>query len=114
MKSCIFCGIIKGAIPSEIIYQDKYIVAFNDIKPMAPIHILMVPKKHIKNFIDIQDDDNKFIHAIIKAIKKLAKKYEIVEKGFRQVINTKDDGGQTVDHLHWHLLGGRKMTWPPG
>ncbi|MGB9839235.1 histidine triad nucleotide-binding protein [Thermovenabulum sp.] len=111
---CIFCKIIKKEIPSNIVYEDDNIIAFKDINPQAPVHLLVVPKKHIPNLLEIEEKDSFLILEITRVIKELAKTYNIDDRGFRVVINTGDEGGQTVHHLHFHLLGGRFMTWPPG
>jgi histidine triad (HIT) family protein len=111
---CIFCRIIRKEIPSNIVYEDDNIIAFKDINPQAPVHLLVVPKKHIPNLLEVEEKDSFLILEITRVIKELAKTYNIDDKGFRVVINTGDEGGQTVHHLHFHLLGGRFMTWPPG
>lgn len=111
---CIFCKIINKEIPSSIVYEDEKVIAFKDINPQAPIHLLIVPKKHIPSLLEIEEKDSYLLTEIIKIIKELAKANNIDDKGFRVVVNTGDEGGQTVHHLHFHLLGGRFMTWPPG
>lgn len=108
---CVFCGIIEGAFKSEKVYEDDGIIAIKDISPVSPIHILIMPKKHSKN---ICEADSAVIADIMSKIPLIAKKAGVDENGFRLVINTGADGGQTVDHLHIHLLGGREMQWPPG
>lgn len=112
MPDCIFCKIVTGEFKTKFLFEDEKIVAFKDINPAAPLHILIVPKNHIENILDL--DDNSIMVSVLNAVKKLSRKYNIDEKGFRIVVNCKDDGGQTVNHLHFHLLGGRRMTWPPG
>lgn len=115
MSDCIFCKISNKEISSNFIYEDEFVVAFHDLNPQAPHHILIVPKKHIKNIFEFQDEDkNLAAHIFVDVVKKISKKIGVDESGFRLVINTGDDGGQTVGHVHVHLLGGRKMTWPPG
>lgn len=111
---CIFCKIASHEVPSNIVYEDDDVIAFKDINPQAPIHLLIVPKEHISSILDINNENGHIVNKIIKVAQSLAKKNNIDEKGFRLVINTGDDGGQTVKHLHFHLLGGRFMTWPPG
>ena len=108
MEDCIFCKIIKGEIPSNKVYEDDEILAFKDINPMAPVHILIVPKKHIESANDIEEEDEKVIGRIFTVIKKLAKEHNL-ENGYRIVNNCGEDGGQEVKHLHFHLLGGRKL-----
>lgn len=111
---CIFCKIAQGEIPSQKVYEDDLVVAFNDINPEAPVHILIVPKKHISSIASIDNDDLHIISHIYKVARDLAIKNGISEKGFRIVNNCGEDGGQTVMHLHFHMLGGRSLTWPPG
>ncbi|MBP2650721.1 MAG: HIT-like protein [Firmicutes bacterium] len=113
-QDCIFCKIINREIPSEVFYEDEHVLAFPDINPAAPVHILVIPKRHISNLTEIGSDDTALLGHIMTVIPKIAAKAGIAEDGFRIVINTKDNGGQTVHHLHCHLLGGRFMEWPPG
>lgn len=114
MDDCIFCKIIKGEIPSNKAYENEYVLAFHDIDKKAPVHILVIPKKHIQSFIHLGQEDYIYLEEIHKAVCLLAREYDLEEKGFRLVVNTGEQGGQTVNHLHFHLLGGRDMTWPPG
>lgn len=111
---CIFCKIAKKDIPAEIVYEDDRIIAFKDINPAAPTHILFIPKDHIEsvNFLENQHID--LVGEIILKIKEVANKLEIAGEGYRIVNNCGDLGGQTVNHLHFHLIGGRQMKWPPG
>ena len=106
---CIFCKIVNKEIPSKIIYEDEEIVAFNDIHPLTPIHILVIPKKHIESVLDIKQEDEKLIGKIYTVINKIAKDSGVDEKGFRVVTNCGADGGQEVRHLHFHLLAGKKL-----
>jgi histidine triad (HIT) family protein len=111
--SCLFCKIIDGSIPSTRIYEDEHCIAFSDIHPQAPVHLLVVPRKHISSLAEATSEDTPLLgHLSAKAAEIAAQKG--VAKGYRVVINTGPDGGQTVDHLHLHVLGGRHMTWPPG
>ena len=115
MADCIFCKIAAGEIPSQKVYEDESVVAFKDLSPKAPVHVLIVPKKHIQSIAHFQAEDKELTaHIFVDVVPKLANELGIAEGGFRVVMNTGDDGGQTVHHLHVHLLGGRKMTWPPG
>lgn len=115
MSDCIFCKIVNGEIKSQLVYEDETVAAFRDLNPQAPEHILIVPKKHVAKIIDFTaEDKNLAAHIFVDVVPEIAKKIGIDEKGFRLVINTGEEGGQTVNHLHVHLLGGRKMTWPPG
>ncbi len=111
---CIFCKIGAGEIPTKPVYEDEQIIVFPDIKPVAPVHVLIVPKKHIANLLEAQAEDTPLLNHILTTIPLLAGKLGLADDGFRIVINTKDNGGQTVHHLHFHLLGGRFMGWPPG
>jgi histidine triad (HIT) family protein len=114
MDNCLFCKIINGEITATKIYENKHIIAFNDIDPKAPIHILVIPKKHIRSINELNSSDINLAGEIILAAKKIAKDQGVDSKGFRVVFNTNDDGGQTVYHIHMHIMGGRQMQWPPG
>jgi histidine triad (HIT) family protein len=114
MPDCIFCKIIKGEIPSKKVYEDKEIFAFEDINPKAPIHILIIPKRHIDKSLDVKEEDKELIGSIFMTANRLAKEKGIAESGFRLVVNCNRDSGQDVFHVHFHLLGGRRMKWPPG
>ncbi|GEM_PF-321307 len=114
MQSCIFCKIVNGEISSRKVYEDEKVLAFHDINPQAPIHILVIPKKHIMTIREVNEDDKDLLFSIIKTCNKIADDMGIGEKGFRIVVNTNPYGGQTVYHLHFHLIGGRQMRWPPG
>ncbi|MBV9576219.1 MAG: histidine triad nucleotide-binding protein [Gammaproteobacteria bacterium] len=111
---CLFCKIAKGEIPANIIYQNDYVVAFDDIHPQAPQHKIIIPRKHIATLNDLQEEDNLLIATMIKSAAQLAKELDIAADGYRLVTNCNAKGGQTVYHLHLHLLGGKQMTWPPG
>lgn len=114
MKDCIFCKIANKEIPSNIVYEDDKIIAFKDAQPQAPIHILVIPKEHIKSFNELNESNVRLVNDIILTIRKLAKDLGIEEDGYRIVNNCGENGGQTVSHIHFHLLGGRKFSWPPG
>lgn len=111
---CIFCKIASGEIPAEIVYENEHVVAFKDIAPEAPVHIVVIPKKHYTNIIDMDETELSSVLEIHKAIRKIAEDTGIAEDGFRIVNNCNEQGGQTVFHLHYHLLGGRNLQWPPG
>ncbi|MDE3201524.1 MAG: histidine triad nucleotide-binding protein [Acidobacteriota bacterium] len=111
--SCLFCKIVEGSIPSTAIYQDSDCYAFADIGPQAPTHILIVPRKHIASLAATSEADAELLGHLVTIAAKIARDKALVN-GYRVVMNTGPDGGQTVDHLHLHLLGGRHMTWPPG
>lgn len=110
---CLFCKIIKREIPSDCIYEDDLVFAFRDIDPQAPKHFLVIPKKHIESVNDLMEEDEEHLLRIFLTIKKLAKE-EGLEKGYRVVTNIGQEGGQSVNHLHFHVLGGRSLQWPPG
>jgi histidine triad (HIT) family protein len=114
MSNCIFCKIIAGEIPSKKIYEDDEMLGFLDINPAAPVHFLVIPKKHINNIMEMGAQDTALLGRMFYKAQELAKQQGCEEKGGRFVINTKTEGGQTVDHLHIHFLGGRALGWPPG
>lgn len=111
---CLFCKIVSGDIPAEILYQDEQVLAFRDISPQAPTHILIIPKRHITTINDIAEEDAKLIGQMVLTAKKLAAQEGLAEDGYRLAMNCNENGGQSVYHIHLHLLGGRRMTWPPG
>ena len=113
MADCLFCKIIKGEIPSTKIYEDEYVYAFADIDPKAPFHAVVVPKIHIASAAEINESNSNYIAKIYEAIAKIAEN-ENLENGFRVVNNCGVDGGQTVGHIHFHLLARRNLQWPPG
>ncbi|TCS83733.1 histidine triad nucleotide-binding protein [Tepidibacillus fermentans] len=109
MSDCIFCKIVDGEIPANKVYEDEHFLAFHDIRPKAKIHVLVIPKKHIPTFMDIQEEDLTLIGKLHQVIQTVAKKLEIDETGFRVINNCKEHGGQEVYHLHYHVLGGEKL-----
>lgn len=109
MENCIFCKIIQKDVPAQIVYEDEMVVAFQDINPVAPVHILVVPRKHIPTFNDIQPEDRELVGHMAWVVKEVAKKHRISEKGYRVIANCGEDAGQVVYHLHYHLLGGRSF-----
>ena len=111
---CLFCKIINGLIPATIIDRNEYTLAFRDINPQAPVHILIIPLEHIDSCIDFNEHNIHNLSEMALLANKIAYKENIAESGYRWVINTGDNGGQTVEHIHLHLIGGRNMTWPPG
>ncbi|HAT1884151.1 TPA: histidine triad nucleotide-binding protein [Legionella pneumophila] len=112
--NCLFCKIVQGEIPATIVFEDKNIMAFRDIRPQAPTHLLIIPKRHIATINDVNDDDSELLANILIRAKKLARAEGLNEMGYRLVFNVNSGGGQEVYHIHLHLLGGRQMTWPPG
>ena len=111
---CLFCKIVGREVPASIVYEDDRVIAFNDIKPQAPTHVLVVPKRHIESLNDLQPGDDQIVGELIRRAAAIAKDRGVSAGGFRTVFNTNRDGGQTVFHIHVHLLGGRRMQWPPG
>jgi histidine triad (HIT) family protein len=113
-ETCIFCRIAAGEIPARTAYEDDVVFAFHDIDPRAPVHVLLVPRKHIGSVNDVSADDGEIIGRLVVAAKRLASELGVQTSGYRLVMNCGDDAGQSVDHIHLHLLGGRPMKWPPG
>ena len=114
MTDCLFCKIISREIPGAIVYEDERILAFNDINPQAPTHVLLVPKRHITSLTDLSVEDDQLVGELVRRAAAIARERGISAGGFRTVFNTNRDAGQSVFHIHLHLLGGRNMTWPPG
>ena len=114
MSDCLFCRIVRGDVKGNIVYQDNSVVAFKDINPKAPVHLLIVPRKHIATLLDLQQEDHSLIGKIFSVVNQLAKDQGIAQGGFRVVVNCGARAGQSVFHIHFHLLGGRPMAWPPG
>lgn len=112
--STIFTKIIAKEIPAKIVYEDADVLAFEDISPQAPVHILIIPKKEIPTLNDLQEEDAVLMGKLFLAAQKIAKEQGFAEQGYRTVFNCNEDGGQTVNHIHLHLLAGRSLTWPPG
>lgn len=114
MSECIFCQIVAKKIPAAIVHEDEHVLVLKDINPQAPVHLLLLPKRHVASILDLSKEDHKLLGHLIAVIQELAASNNLGENGFRAVINTGEDGGQTVPHLHIHLLGGRFLQWPPG
>ncbi len=114
MSDCLFCKIRDREIPAEIVFENEFVLAFNDINPQAPIHILIIPKEHIPTSNDISASNMDMLGEMHLAAKEIAMKKGIATDGYRTIINCNSDGGQVVFHLHMHLLGGRQLNWPPG
>jgi histidine triad (HIT) family protein len=110
---CIFCKLAAKEIPVQVIYEDEHVIAFPDTSPVAPTHVLVIPKQHVANLLEVSPE-SPLLARLMGAIPRIAAQLGVAEDGFRVVINTKEYAGQTVHHLHVHLLGGRIMTWPPG
>ena len=114
MIDCLFCKILKGEIPATIIYEDERMIAFKDINPQAPLHALIVPKRHIASLNDLVREDDALVGEMIRRAAAIAGQHGYADRGFRTVFNTNAEAGQTVFHIHLHLLAGRGLSWPPG
>jgi len=112
--ACLFCEIAAGRSPSRLVHEDERVVAFHDIRPQAPTHVLLVPRKHVTSLLELQPEDEALAGALVRTARDLARKLGIAQRGFRLVFNCGDDAGYSVDHIHLHLLGGRRLGWPPG
>jgi histidine triad (HIT) family protein len=111
---CLFCKIIAGEIPGAIVYQDERLVAFKDINPQAPMHVLIVPRRHIASLNEVKPDDDGLVGEMVRRAASLAAEHGHADRGYRTVFNCNADAGQTVFHIHLHVLGGRRLGWPPG
>jgi histidine triad (HIT) family protein len=112
--SCLFCQIVEGKIPARFVHQDDAVAAFHDINPGAPTHVLVVPKRHIASITDLAAGDDALIGRLVRTARDLAGELGLAGRGFRLVFNCGDDAGYSVNHIHLHLVGGRKLGWPPG
>jgi histidine triad (HIT) family protein len=111
---CLFCKIAQGEIPASLVFEDHELLAFRDINPQAPEHVLIIPKKHIATINEVEEEDASLLGHMILRAKKIAQLEQYSDSGYRLIFNTNADGGQAVYHIHLHLLAGRQMTWPPG
>jgi histidine triad (HIT) family protein len=114
MPDCLFCKIVAREIPASIVYEDDRVLAFNDINPQGPTHVLVVPKRHIATLNDLTPGDDQIVGELVRRAAAIASERAISAGGYRTVFNTNRDAGQTVFHIHLHLVGGRSLTWPPG
>ena len=114
MTDCLFCKIVSGAVPAALVYEDDSVVAFKDINPQAPLHVLIVPRRHIASLNDLTRDDDALLGSMVRVAASLATEHGYHDRGYRTVFNTNREAGQTVFHIHLHLLAGRGLTWPPG
>ncbi|HOM82229.1 MAG TPA: histidine triad nucleotide-binding protein [Armatimonadota bacterium] len=114
MSECIFCRIAAGSLPARVVYQDEQVVAFEDVNPQAPVHLLVIPRKHIPNLLGVGEEDEALGGHLMRVACQVAREKGVAESGFRVVANINRDAGQSVDHLHLHVLGGRGLGWPPG
>lgn len=112
--ACLFCEIVAGRIPSKKAYEDAELLAFHDINPQAPNHVLVVPKRHVTSLLDLAPSDDGLVGSMVRRAREIAKELGLAERGFRVVLNCGDDAGYSVFHIHLHLLGGRRLGWPPG
>lgn len=111
---CLFCKIVRGDIPADFVFESDDVVAFNDINPQAPLHVLVIPRRHISTINDLSADDAETVGKLFLAARQIAADAGVAESGYRVAMNCNEDGGQTVYHIHLHVLGGRRMGWPPG
>lgn len=114
MEDCLFCKIVKKEIHTKVVFENERILAFEDINPQAPLHILIIPKEHIASLNEVPEEKRNILAELLLQARQIAKEKGISEKGYRIVLNTAKDAGQAVFHIHFHLLGGRRMMWPPG
>jgi histidine triad (HIT) family protein len=114
MSDCLFCKIIAGQIPGSVVYQDEQLFAFKDINPQAPLHVLILPRRHIATLNDLTPADDALVGSMFRAAAALAKEHGYADRGYRTVFNTNREAGQSVFHIHLHLLAGRGLAWPPG
>jgi len=112
--SCLFCEIVAGRIPAKVAYQDDEVLAFHDINPQGPVHVLVVPKRHITSLLELTPEDDAVVGGLVRKARDLAAQQGLGERGFRLVFNCGDDAGYSVYHIHLHLVGGRTLAWPPG
>jgi histidine triad (HIT) family protein len=112
--SCLFCEIVAGRVPAKVAYQDEQVLAFHDINPQGPTHILVVPRRHITSLLEMSPADDALVGSLVRRARDLALEKGLDERGFRLVFNCGEDAGYSVYHIHLHLVGGRKMGWPPG
>ncbi|HEV7499903.1 MAG TPA: histidine triad nucleotide-binding protein [Vicinamibacteria bacterium] len=112
--SCLFCEIVAGRIPARVAYQDEDVIAFHDIDPQGPVHILVVPKRHVTSLLELGPEDDVMMGSLVRRARDLAQEAGLAERGFRLVFNCGEDAGYSVYHIHLHLVGGRKLGWPPG
>jgi histidine triad (HIT) family protein len=114
MSDCLFCKIVNGQIPATLVYQDDRLVAFKDINPQAPMHVLVIPRHHVASLNDLTPEDDGLVGEMVRRAAAIAREHGHADRGFRTVFNCNADAGQTVFHIHLHVLGGRTLTWPPG
>lgn len=113
-ETCLFCKIAAGTLPAKVAYADEHVVAFHDLHPQAPVHVLVIPRRHVDHLLDSKPADRELLGNVLLAAAEVARRLGLAEDGFRVVLNTLESSGQSVFHLHAHVLGGRPMLWPPG
>lgn len=113
-SNCIFCRIARGELSSQIVHEDERAVAFRDVNPQAPLHLLVIPRRHVISLAELDGEEAELSAHLLRVVARVAREQGLEERGYRVVANVGEHGGQTVDHLHFHVLGGRRMTWPPG
>lgn len=109
MENCIFCKIVRGEVPSRKVYEDDWVMAFHDINPQAPVHVLVIPKRHLRNVMDLTEGDGELVARLLAAVRQVAREQGVAESGFRLIANTGPNAGQEVHHLHFHILGGKRL-----
>lgn len=114
MADCLFCKIVEGKIPATIVHQDAHLVAFKDINPQAPMHVLVIPRRHVATLNDLRDTDDGLVGEMVRRAAAIAKDHGFADRGYRTVFNCNAEAGQTVFHIHLHVIGGRPLSWPPG
>jgi histidine triad (HIT) family protein len=114
VPDCLFCKIAAGDIPASIVHRDEHLIAFKDINPQAPLHVLVIPRRHIPSLNDLGPEDDGLVGEMVRRAAALAREYGYADRGYRTVFNCNADAGQTVFHIHLHVIGGRAMSWPPG
>jgi histidine triad (HIT) family protein len=114
MNACLFCRLVKKEIPANVVYEDSDVLAFKDVDPKAPVHVLVIPKKHVARLRDVTPEDLPWVGSVHRTIGVLARTLDPEDRGFRVVVNNGGDAGQAVGHVHYHFLAGRKLQWPPG
>ena len=114
MSDCLFCRVVAGEIPAKVVFQDEHLVAFQDINPQAPMHVLIVPRRHVATLNDLSGTDDALVGEMVRRAASIASEQGYAQRGYRTVFNCNPDAGQTVFHIHLHVLGGRPLTWPPG
>jgi len=114
MPDCLFCKIVEGEVPASIVHRDEHLIAFKDLNPQAPLHVLIVPRRHIASLNDLGPEDDDLVGEMVRRAAAIARDHGVADRGYRTVFNCNADAGQTVFHIHLHVVGGRGLSWPPG